>query len=153
MPRLPKPGGDNDKWAHLLNEFLMVAHNPDGTPRKEAMNALAVGTVGLRDLRTTNLPTDPPIKTPILSNNGTELVWRSINEINVLEFGAKGDGVTDDTDAIQAAIDAVGDGGNIHIPKGTFMVRGLKIKRLVSGLLVVHGGALGWYALAGRYPL
>lgn len=153
MPRLPKPGGDNDKWAHLLNEFLMVAHNPDGTPRKEAMNALAVGTVGLRDLRTTNLPTDPPIKTPILSNNGTELVWRSINEINVLEFGAKGDGVTDDTDAIQAAIDAVGDGGNIHIPKGTFMVRGLKIKR--SGIRLAGGARWGTrlVRLSGTLPI
>jgi hypothetical protein len=155
MARLPKPGGDTDTWAKILNEFLLVAHNPDGTPRTEAVNALAAAaaTVGLLDLRTANQPTDPSIRTPILSNNGTELIWRSINEINVRDFGAKGDGVTDDTAAIQAAIDAIGDGGNIHIPEGTFMVRGIKIKR--SGTRLAGDARWGTrlVRLSGTQPL
>lgn len=31
MARLPKPGGDTGKWGGILNDFLEVAHNPDGT--------------------------------------------------------------------------------------------------------------------------
>jgi len=43
--------------------------------------------------------------------------------VNVVDRGAKGDGVTDDSAAIQAAIDEVGGtGGTVLIPAGTFMV-------------------------------
>ena len=31
MARLPVPGDDSGQWGDILNEFLVVAHNPDGT--------------------------------------------------------------------------------------------------------------------------
>lgn len=31
MARLPTPGGDNDNWGTILNEFLEIEHNSDGT--------------------------------------------------------------------------------------------------------------------------
>lgn len=31
MSRLPIPGSDNNTWGDILNNFLMTAHNPDGT--------------------------------------------------------------------------------------------------------------------------
>jgi hypothetical protein len=55
------------------------------------------------------------------------IVWEA-NEndlhASVKEFGAKGDGVTDDTTAIQAAIDAVelAGGGTVFFPQGVYIV-------------------------------
>lgn len=31
MARLPNPGSDNNAWGNILNEYLSVEHNPDGT--------------------------------------------------------------------------------------------------------------------------
>ncbi len=47
--------------------------------------------------------------------------------VNVKDFGAKGDGVTDDTEAFQKAIDS---NGNIFIPKGDFVINNLKVDNL-----------------------
>ena len=51
--------------------------------------------------------------------------------INVKDKGAKGDGQTDDTAAIQMAIDeSWGTGGTVLVPKGTYMVDAVGKKRL-----------------------
>jgi hypothetical protein len=151
MARLPKPGGDPDRWSQLLNEYLLVAHNPDGTPRKEEFSTLAA-TVGLNDLNTTNLPTDPPIRTPILSNDGTNLRWATTIEINVRDYGAVGDGVTDDTAAVQAAINAAGS-GLVVFPSGVFMIRGVKVNN--KGTAIRGDGRFGTRIkrLSGSAPL
>ena len=45
---------------------------------------------------------------------------------NVKDFGATGNGVTNDTQAIQAAVDAAhaAGGGSVYIPSGTYIVTG-----------------------------
>lgn len=44
--------------------------------------------------------------------------------VNVKDRGARGDGVTNDTDAIQAAIDEVaGTGGTVLVPDGTYLIQ------------------------------
>ena len=53
--------------------------------------------------------------------------------VNVRDKGAKGDGRTDDTEAIQAAIDEVGGtGGTVLVPQGTYMVDAVKKKRRLA---------------------
>ncbi|MGH7451063.1 MAG: glycosyl hydrolase family 28-related protein, partial [bacterium] len=43
--------------------------------------------------------------------------------LNVKDFGAKGDGIADDTTAIQAAIDALpNDGGVVFFPSGIYNI-------------------------------
>lgn len=60
---------------------------------------------------------------------------------DVKEYGAKGDGITDDTTAMQAALDAANSagGGRVFVPSGTF---------LVSNHLVIYANVV--LAGAGR---
>lgn len=49
MPRLPTPGGDIDTWGGILNDYLGVAHEADGSLRpltKHPVNVLDYGTDG-----------------------------------------------------------------------------------------------------------
>ncbi|WP_218103867.1 right-handed parallel beta-helix repeat-containing protein [Paenibacillus hemerocallicola] len=71
-----------------------------------------------------------PADTSSADNSGTVLVSPSVGarfkriyegSLNVKWFGAKGDGVTDDTASIRLAIDA-GRGGSVYFPEGTYIV-------------------------------
>lgn len=70
----------------------------------------------------------------ILSNAAT---------INILNYGAKGDGVTDNAGVIQAAIDKCSNngGGTVLIPCGKYLTSPLKIKSNVN-LHFEHGACL-----------
>lgn len=61
------------------------------------------------------------------------------SRINVKTFGAKGDGKTDDSKAIQAALDSASMGDTVYVPKGTYLVRTI---RLVSNVHLVADGLL-----------
>lgn len=39
MARLPTPGGDENTWGSVLNDFLSASHNADGTLKKSAVEA------------------------------------------------------------------------------------------------------------------
>jgi polygalacturonase len=62
---------------------------------------------------------------------------------NVRDFGAKGDGVSLDTPAVQAAIDACNrdKGGIVLVPAGTFVIGTVEIKSNVT-LRIAAGGTL-----------
>src|SRR5262249_36182950 len=46
MPRLPTPGGDDNTWGDILNEFLEVSHNTDGTLKAGLAGQGATGPQG-----------------------------------------------------------------------------------------------------------
>ena len=64
---------------------------------------------------------------------------------NVREFGAKGDGKTLDTVAVQSAIDAAhkDQGGTILIPAGTFVIGTIELKSNVTLKVAAQGRLLG----------
>ncbi|MCM3539116.1 glycosyl hydrolase family 28-related protein [Priestia endophytica] len=67
---------------------------------------------------------------------------RTITEqkvINAKEYGAKGDGISDDTRAINAALDAIiKDGGTLFFPKGTYILSS-QITKKPTGELKILG--------------
>src|SRR5438874_5008260 len=64
---------------------------------------------------------------------------------NVRDFGAKGDGKTLDTAALQAAIDACTDagGGTVLVPAGTFLIATVELKSNVTLHIAASGKLLG----------
>ncbi|MFM0198501.1 glycosyl hydrolase family 28-related protein [Paraburkholderia fungorum] len=76
------------------------------------------------------------------SNGGTVLSVRGIEGARwnrlysgaryVTYFGATGDGKTDDTAAIQAAVDDTPDGGQLVFPLGTYVVSGIRVSRPIK---------------------
>jgi hypothetical protein len=59
--------------------------------------------------------------------------------VNVKRYGARGDGMTNDTAAIQAAIDSAPDQGTIYFPPGTYVVSNFRVSYR-SGLSFVGDG-------------
>jgi len=80
MARLPVPGSDDGTWGDVLNDFLAVEHNTNGT------------------LKTSGSLSTKADAADVTKLNGVA--------VYVEDYGAKGDGTTDDSAAITSAIAA-----------------------------------------------
>lgn len=66
----------------------------------------------------------------IFLNNGNVAELITDGTVNVKQFGAKGDGVTDDYDALQHTLNFVPNGGCVYFPKGRYKIStGLILKK------------------------
>jgi len=70
---------------------------------------------------------------------------RGARTYNIRDFGAKGDGVTLDTAAVQAAIDACANdqGGTVLVPAGVFVIGTVELKSNVTLFIAAAGKLLG----------
>ena len=75
--------------------------------------------------------------------NGVPQETTASAQFDVRAFGAKGDGTTIDSDAINRAIDAASaaGGGTVHFPAGTYASYSIRLRSHV-GLHLDHGATL-----------
>lgn len=142
MSRLPTPGADAGDWGRVLNDFLSEEHAADGS-----LKIRGDGTFdGFYEKPASGIPQSD------LSSNIQTILGRSTFMANVKDFGALGNGSTDDTVAIQAAINSLpAAGGEVFVPAGTYAVsasitlrEGTNLVGTGAGsILRVTSGALG----------
>lgn len=79
---------------------------------------------------------------PAGANAVTRTIQNKLRDIvSVMDFGAVGDGVTDDSAAIQSAVSSLSaNGGEVYIPPGTYCVAS---PILVPAKVVVRGAGIG----------
>ena len=165
MARLPVPGQDVGNWGDVLNAFLAVEHNADGTlkrgsdidtaekssnkghangyasldgagriPTSQLGSSSAGSSTFLRGDQTwASVPSASNATTSVpglmqlagdLSGSATAPTVKNIARVfNVKDYGATGDGTTDDSAAITAALQAVSAAGSgiVFFPVGTYV--------------------------------
>lgn len=128
MARLPEPGKDAGNWGNILNTYLDVAHQADGSLKTISQSGVANLT---SDLAAKYTKPGGGIPSTDLTSAVQTSLSRSDNAVqkgeivfNVKDYGAKGDGSTDDTAAIRNTITAAQNaaGGTIFFPQGTYTV-------------------------------
>ena len=125
--RLPTPGQDSGNWGTMLNGFL--------TQSLDNTNGGGINKFDTFSLRPTTLGADDKGKTYLYTQtgnfhqwSGTE--WKVLNEsvINVKDYGAVGDGVSDDTAAIQSCLNDASK-TNLFFPVGRYKISTITITK------------------------
>jgi hypothetical protein len=115
MVRLPIPDSDSGVWDDLINEFLLVEHNNDGTLKSVVRPSQITGFYTKPGGGVPYADLDSNVQTALDSNTLSRVY------IDVKSKGAKGDGTTNDSAAIQAAItDSVSTGVPVYLSPGTY---------------------------------
>jgi predicted RNA-binding protein with TRAM domain len=116
--RLPTPGSDNGTWGDILNDFLVQAHNTDGslqdgiiTDVKVASSAAIAKTKLAPGVQTSLTAADNATPKPVAGTDGKPLKWNNTSGqledasatlngtytakanlmVNIRDYGAKGD--------------------------------------------------------------
>ncbi|HEU4914755.1 MAG TPA: glycosyl hydrolase family 28-related protein [Candidatus Saccharimonadales bacterium] len=122
MVRLPTVGGDTGDWGSILNEFLSVELNTDGTLKRGGDIDTAQATANAKYTKPgTGIPlTDLASAVQTTINNAIQV---GDQILYAADYGAVFDGSTDDASALQSAITAANSSDKIlMLPPGTAIV-------------------------------
>lgn len=97
MARLPTVGGDDGSWGTVLNEFLEVSHNADGTLANNVVGDNQVSS--LSESKVTNLTTDLAAKENT-ANKGTANGYAPLNSSSQVPIANLPTGTTSSTVAL-----------------------------------------------------
>lgn len=140
----------NNNFTNVRNQFDNTLSLDGSTPNamgadldmdsNDILNAGVVNTTSLRLNGTLVAPTAVGVAPAASAVNydpaGTGSVDRTVqsrlrDSMSVKDFGATGDGVTNDTAAIQAAIDAATlAGGSVYVPPGVYLCSNLRVTQV-----------------------
>ena len=136
MSRLPTVGGDDNTWGNILNDFLDQAHNADGTLQGSAVSAAGAEMTSNKGSAGGYAPLDNTGKVPsanLPAITDSNAVHKGDLLLNVKDYGATGNGSTDDTTAIQSAVTQaitnISSGGPtiVYFPRGTYLVSQINV--------------------------
>ena len=146
--------GDGENWDNVV--ALAGLKGPKGDtggtgPRGPAGSDASVTASSIADaMGLSGLSAGDQIAVDTVGADGRPASWKkkARDVLNVRDFGAKGDGSTDDTAAIQAAIDyAVAAGRrSVYFPAGTYIVTSPLHAQVETGTTTVGGSTKSRYA-------
>ncbi|HVM93411.1 MAG TPA: glycosyl hydrolase family 28-related protein [Terriglobales bacterium] len=122
-----------DTWSLNVATNVVTFNSPIPVGVQEVNikvgSTIAVGTPGSGTVTDASVAANAGIQSSKLSYNegGAGAVTRTVQSrlrdiVSIKDFGAKGDGTTDDTAAIQAAMNSLSSGGELYVPVGTYIV-------------------------------
>lgn len=141
IPQFYGPDGVTEMWADAGGGYRsqITAHDAYAASDDARFGQVAGATFS----------GTPALGRTLVATSSSAAVWTDPAEINAKRYGATGDGTTDDTAALRAAIAAAATSGvtSVYVPPGVYRTNGLL--DMQTGISLRGARSTGW---PGRFP-